>query len=113
KEKLINQARGYQADLVPRARGEARKLEREAEAYKQERVLRAKGDGARFEAAVREYKKAERVTRTRLHLETMERVLSGLDRKVVVDGRGASSVLPLLPLAAAAATQPQAQGARQ
>jgi modulator of FtsH protease HflK len=105
KEKLINQARGYQADLVPRARGEARKMEREAEAYKEERVLRAKGDGARFDAALREYKKAERVTRSRLHLETMERVLSGLERKVVVDGRGASSVLPLLPLAAAAHQQ--------
>ena len=103
KEKLINQARGYQADLIPRARGEARKLEREAEGYKEERVLRAKGDAARFEAAYREYKKAESVTRARLHLETMERVLNGMEKKVIVDSRASSGVLPFLPLTAAPA----------
>jgi modulator of FtsH protease HflK len=114
KEKLINQARGYQADVIPRARGEARRLERDAEAYKEERVLRARGDAARFEAAVREYKKAERVTRARLHLETMERVLAGLDRKVVVDGKGASGVVPILPLAAMGAPHaPTTGGASQ
>lgn len=94
----MNQARGYQADLIPRARGEARRLEREAEGYKAERVLRANGDAARFEAAVIEYKKAERVTRARLHLETMERVLVGVEKKVIIDSRASHGVLPFLPL---------------
>jgi membrane protease subunit HflK len=98
KEKLMNQARGYQADVIPRARGEARKLEREAEGYKEERVLRANGDGARFDAAFREYKKAERVTRARLHLEAIERVLLGMEKKVLVDARASHGVLPFLPL---------------
>ena len=109
KEKLMNQARGYQADVIPRARGEARKIEREAEAYKEERVLKAKGDAARFEAAFREYKKAERVTRARLHLETMERVLAGVEKKVIVDSRASHGVLPFLPLAPGG--QPQAPAA--
>jgi membrane protease subunit HflK len=100
KEKLMNQARGYQADIIPRARGEARTIEREAEGYKEERVLKAKGDAARFEAAFREYKKAERVTRARLHLEAMERVLLGMEKKVLVDTRASNGVLPFLPLGA-------------
>ncbi len=102
KEKLMNQARGYQADVIPRARGEARKLEREAEGYKEERVLRARGDAARFDASVREYKKAERVTRARLHLEAMERVLVGVEKKVIVDSRASNGVLPFLPLTGSA-----------
>jgi len=102
KEKVINQALGYQADLIPRARGEARKIEREAEGYKEERILRAKGDGARFTATLAEYRRAERVTRDRLHLEAMERIVGRLEGKVIVDGELSKSVLPLLNLGQAA-----------
>lgn len=98
KEKVINQARGYQADLIPRARGEARKMEREAEGYKEQRVLQAKGDAQRFDSVYAEYKKAERVTRERLYLETMERILSKIDKKTVVDRDLSRSALPLLQL---------------
>ncbi|MDX2052706.1 MAG: FtsH protease activity modulator HflK [Polyangiaceae bacterium] len=98
KEKLINQARGYQEDLIPKARGEARQIEREAEGYKQERVLRAKGDAAKFTATLAEYSKAEKVTRQRMYLETMERVLTRLKTKTVVDRDLGKSTLPLLPL---------------
>jgi modulator of FtsH protease HflK len=99
KEKLINQAKGYQADLIPRARGEARQIEREAEAYREERVLRAKGDGAKFTAQLEEYRKAEAVTRQRLYLETIERILSRAADKTIVDGDVAKGALPVLPLA--------------
>lgn len=98
KEKLINKARGYQEDLIPRAQGEARKKERGAEAYQEQRVLRAKGDAEKFKLVLAEYEKAERVTRERMYLETLERVLSKIDHKVVVDGEMAKGVLPLLPL---------------
>src|SRR5690606_9544643 len=70
KEKLINQARGYQEDVIPRARGEAEQMLRAAEAYKEQRVLQASGDAKRFDAVYAEYRKAERVTRRRLHLES-------------------------------------------
>lgn len=98
KEKLINQAMGYQADLIPRARGEARQVTRDAEAYQEQRVLRAKGDAAKFESVLTEYKKAERVTRERLYLETMERILEKLEHKVFVDGELGKSAIPVLPL---------------
>jgi membrane protease subunit HflK len=100
KEKLINQARGYQADLLPRAKGEARQIEREAEAYGKERVLRASGDAQKFDAILTEYAKAERVTRERLYLETMERVMGKLEHKVVVDELVARNALPVLPIGA-------------
>jgi len=117
KEKLINQAKGYQADIIPRARGEARKLEREAEAYKEQRILRASGDAARFTSAAAEYAKAPRVTRDRLHLETMERILARTERTVVVDADVARNAVPLLPIggmaAAAAVAAPAAAPAVQ
>jgi membrane protease subunit HflK len=101
KEKLINQAKGYMADVIPRARGEARRIEREAEAYKEQRVLRAKGDAAKFEAITAEYQKAERVTRDRLHLEAVERIIGRIEHRVLVDEDLARGMLPLLPLGAA------------
>ncbi len=101
--KLVNQARGYHEDQIPRARGEAERVKREAEAYRTERVQRARGDVSRFEAQLAEYAKAKRVTRDRLYLETMERVLGKVDRKILVDGEVSRGLLPLLPLGTAAA----------
>lgn len=103
KEKLINEARGYQADKTPRARGEKEKMIREAEAYKAERVLRAKGDAARFESVYAEYTKAKDVTRKRLYLETMERVLGSIEDKTLIDQNVAKDAIKLLPLVGPAA----------
>jgi len=96
REKLINQAKGYQEDLIPKARGQAQEILRAAEAYKEERILRARGDAARFRSILTEYQRAPRVTRQRLYLETVEKVLSGVE-KVVLDS-GGNNVVPLLPL---------------
>jgi modulator of FtsH protease HflK len=103
KEKLINEAKGYQADVIPKARGEARKIEREAEAYKEQRIHRANGDAAKFNSMYSEYSKARRVTRERMYLETMERILGKIDKKVVIDKDVARGTLPLLPLGGQAA----------
>lgn len=100
KEKLVNQARGYRADKVPRARGDARAIERDAEAYKEQRVLRARGDVDNFEAVFTEYQKAQDVTRKRLYLETMERILARVPHKVLVDESVAKGALPVIPLGA-------------
>jgi modulator of FtsH protease HflK len=98
KEKLINQAKGYAADQLPKARGKARSIVREAEGYREQRVLEANGDAAKFESQYAEYKKAESVTRQRLYLETMERVLGGVDQKTLVDAQVGKGTLPVLPL---------------
>ena len=61
-------------------------------------MLRANGDRDRFLALLEEYKKAERVTRDRLHLEAVERVLSGVSKKTIIDAQLGRGTLPLLPL---------------
>jgi membrane protease subunit HflK len=103
KEKLINQAKGYQADILPKARGEAQKLLREAEGYKEQRVLLAQGEAARFLSVLAEYEKAREVTRDRLHLETVEKILPDID-KVIIGGDVNQRLLPLLPLTPGAAS---------
>ena len=97
RERLINQARGYQADILPKARGEAQKILREAEGYKEQRVLIAQGESSRFLSVLAEYEKAKSVTRDRLHLETMEKILPDSD-KVILDGDVGQRLLPFMPL---------------
>lgn len=94
-EKLINQARGYREDLLPKARGEGEKIRRAAEGYKEERVLKAQGEADRFLALLGEYQKATQVTRDRLYLETMVRILPKVQKVVIADREG---LMPLLSL---------------
>jgi modulator of FtsH protease HflK len=97
RERQQNEAEAYREDIVPKARGQAEQTIRAAEAYQQERVLQAQGDVARFSAVLEEYRKGRDVTRERLYLETIERVLGNV-RKVVIDGPVGNNVLPHLPL---------------
>ncbi|GAG61654.1 unnamed protein product, partial [marine sediment metagenome] len=83
KDRLIREAEGYAADLVPKARGDAEKEIKAAEAYKEEKVLRAEGDTAKFLKILEEYQKAPAVTRERLYLETIERVLANIEKFVI------------------------------
>jgi membrane protease subunit HflK len=96
RERLIREAEGYREDVLPKARGEARREIRQAEAYEQQRVIRSEGDVQRFSRVLSEYAKAPRVTRERLYLEAVERFLPAT-RKIVTDGPN-SRVLPLLTL---------------
>jgi modulator of FtsH protease HflK len=75
REKSRNEARIYANNLIPKARGEAHALIREAHAYKQQRIAQALGDTDRFVALLEAYSKAPEITRARLYLEAMERVL--------------------------------------
>jgi membrane protease subunit HflK len=109
RERLINEARAYGADILPRARGEAQQTIRAAEGYREQRTLQANGDVARFLSVLQEYAKSKDVTRERLHLETIERVLVRLD-KVVLDGQANGNVLPFLPLRGQQSAQPPATG---
>ncbi len=98
KERLINEAMGYQADLIPKARGEAQKRLRDAEGYREQRVLEAKGDVAQFASVLTEYSKAPRVTRERLYIETMQRVMARSPKKTIMDESVAKNAVPVLPL---------------
>lgn len=81
-----NEADAYSKRVVPEARGQAaRKLE-EANAYREKVIAEAQGDAARFTQLVNEYRKAPEITRERLYLDTMEKVMAG-SRKVIVDNK--------------------------
>lgn len=97
KDRLIKEAEGYREDILPKARGEYEKILREAEAYKAERIERAQGDADRFLVVLKEYTEAKDVTRKRLYLETMERILPGI-RKFVIDPEVGGNLLQFLPL---------------
>jgi modulator of FtsH protease HflK len=101
RETLINEAESEYNQVVPRARGEAEETIQLAEAYALNRVNGAKGEAARFNALYEEYAKAPDVTKKRIYLETMERILPKLGNKIIVDEKG-NSVLPLLNLQPAA-----------
>lgn len=97
RDRLINEARAEYNKVIPRAKGEASQVLLQAEGYALQRINAAQGDSARFKALYEEYRRAPEVTRRRLHLETMQRVLPQVGAKVFMD-KGAGSVLPLLPI---------------
>jgi membrane protease subunit HflK len=97
KERLQNEAFGYANKVVPEARGEAERILQGAEGFKQQTVAEAQGQTARFLKVYDEYKKAPEVTRKRIFLETMERVLGGSD-KIILDSKSNQGVVPYLPL---------------
>ncbi len=96
KETLINRARSYENEIIPKARGEAQKILQDAEAYKQEVISIASGEAARFASVYNEYAKAKDVTRKRIYLETMQAIMAGTDK--VIMGEGSNSVVPYMSL---------------
>ena len=96
-ETMINDARKAFNKEIYKAEGEALKLIKEAEGYAIERVNNAKGDVALFASILKEYNKAPQITKDRYYIETMEKVLSKINDKVIVDSK-LESVLPLLNL---------------
>jgi membrane protease subunit HflK len=97
RERIINEARSYREDLLPKARGEAEQMVRAAEGYRESRVRDAQGDTSRFLAMLKEYRLAKTVTRRRLYLEAIGEVLSKVD-KVVISPSVAGKTLPVLQL---------------
>jgi membrane protease subunit HflK len=97
KERFQNEAYAYANKVVPEADGEAARIRLAAEGYRQQAIAEAVGQTARFLKVYDEYKKAPEVTRKRLYLETMERVLSGAE-KIILDGKAGQGVVPFLPL---------------
>ncbi|MGJ5130255.1 FtsH protease activity modulator HflK [Bradyrhizobium oligotrophicum] len=96
-ERLQNEAQTYANKVVPDARGRAAQILQVAEGYKEQAIAEAKGQSARFLKVYDEYKKAPDVTRERIYLETMERVLGGSE-KLVLDSGATGGPVPLLPL---------------
>lgn len=97
RDRLINEARAEYNKVIPRAKGEAEQTILQSQGYSLDRVNRAQGDSSRFKSLYEAYRRAPDVTRRRMHLETMERVLPQVGGKLFLD-KEAKGVLPLLPM---------------
>ncbi|MBX9741321.1 MAG: FtsH protease activity modulator HflK [Beijerinckiaceae bacterium] len=96
-DRLRNEAEAYANRVVPEARGEASRIIQEAEGYREQTVNQARGQASRFSQVYKQYAIAPDVTRERLYLETMERVMEGMN-KVIIDQNSGQGVVPYLPL---------------
>jgi len=97
RDRLSLAAQAYTNDLIPRARGNAARQVQDAQAYKSKKVANAEGEADRFSKLLSEYERAPGVTRERLYIETIERVLKS-SRKVFLDTKGDGSNLVYLPI---------------
>jgi membrane protease subunit HflK len=102
RDRLERQADAYANRVVAEARGQAAQTFEEAEGYRAQVVNEAFGEAARFVSVQTEYALAPEVTRRRLYIETMERVLGDVDKMIldnsVTGGDGGGGVVPYLPL---------------
>lgn len=103
RDRLERQADAYANRVVAEARGAAAQVREEAEGYRAQVVNQALGQAARFTSVQEEYALAPEVTRRRLYIETMERVLGDVDKMILDDaviggGSAGGGVVPYLPL---------------
>jgi len=97
KERIINEAWEKYNQVIPEAEGKAKRTIEEAEGYSVNRVNRANGDANRFIQMYNKYRYSKTVTKKRLYLEMMEKVLPQVEKKYIIDDK-AKNVLPLLNL---------------
>jgi modulator of FtsH protease HflK len=119
-ERARNEARTYASRVVPQAEGNASRAVQQAEGFKAQATAEATGQAARFREVYESYKVSPAVSRERMFLDAMEKVLGSVN-KVIVDqapatGGGsaaAAGVVPVLPLGEFSGARPatQAQGA--
>lgn len=93
--RLENEAQREYNKVIQVALGEAKREVSEAEGYAANRVNRAKGDIARYNQILQVYQASKEVTRRRLYLETIEKVLPKVKEVVVVSDEGVLKHLPV------------------
>lgn len=96
KQRLIDEARAYANEVIPRARGDVARQMQDSEGYKAEVVAQSEGDASRFRSILQEYIKAPKVTRERLYIDTMESVMRNTN-KILLDVKEGNNMI-YLPL---------------
>lgn len=91
-QQYIREAEAYANEVQPRANGQAQRILEEGRAYKARTVLEAQGEVQRFTKLLPEYKAAPGITRERLYIDTMERILSNT-RKILINEKGSNLML--------------------
>ena len=92
---VINEATQFANRIVPEARGQAQRILQQAEGYRDRVIADASGEAARFTSIYEEYRQAPQVTRERMYLETLERVLANTEKTLLDNESGAVPYLPL------------------
>jgi modulator of FtsH protease HflK len=87
REKAQNEARAYANEQIPKARGKATRIVSDARSYQQQRIADAIGGSERFLTVLKEYQKAPDVTRARMYLDAMEKILPKV-KLYVIDSEG-------------------------
>jgi modulator of FtsH protease HflK len=108
--RVQNEAETFASRVVPEARGEAARTVQQAEGYREQSVADASGQAGRFRQVYEAYRQAPEVSRERIFLETMERVLGGVN-KIIIDQNNGQAVVPFLPLNELQTRQPSPGGA--
>jgi len=115
-QRAVNDADTYANRVIPEAEGAAARILAEARAYQQQAIFDAKGQTSRYNQIYAQYKNAPGVTRERIYLETMERVLGGMNKTILDAGGGAAAPVPYIaidPLQQKPAGASQPAGAAQ
>ncbi len=97
-DRFQEEANQYRNKELGQARGEAAQISEDAAGYKNRVVEEAKGEAQRFISVYEQYAKAPEVTRKRLFLETMEKVLKSSNKVIMENGKDGTGVVPYLPL---------------
>ena len=93
---LRNEAETYANEVVPIARGAAKRAIQDAEGYKAKVIAEAEGEATRFDQLLKEYSKAPDVTRKRLYIDAVQSVMSN-STKVMIDVKDGNNIM-MLPL---------------
>ncbi len=97
KERILNEAWQQYNKIIPEAKGKAKRTIEEAEGFAVNRVNRAEGDADRFIKMYNQYKNAKSITKKRLYLETMQKILPKVEKVFIID-EDQAGILPLLNL---------------
>jgi membrane protease subunit HflK len=93
KVRAVNEATGYANSIIPEARGQAEQIISDSQAYRSNVLAQSQGAGQAFESLLSEYQTnsqiyGEDVTRYRLYLETLEKILPRVQVYVLNSGDG-------------------------
>jgi membrane protease subunit HflK len=95
-DSAVNEANTYRNRVINEAKGDAARIIQSAQGYREQSVREALGEASRFNQIYGEYRRSPAVTRERLYIETMQRVLAK-SNKVIVDGKGTTAPIILPP----------------
>lgn len=97
RERLRNEAERKRETIINEAEGTKNQRISEAEGKAQAIINRAKGEARQFNKMIKQYEAAPEITKTRMFLETMQKVMKESNRVYIVDQK-LKGLLPHLQL---------------